>query len=198
VLTWIQDLGWVACVVYSTIPAFWLVIHSRIHHWRTQRTPYRFIVPGWMVAWLVVAVITLRWRHIRLYRAWWMWLPAIGLFAIGLWLYKKAGVNFSKQQLYGLSELKASDAEQRLVTTGIRARVRHPVYLAHLSEMLAWSVGTGLGVCYGLTAVAVVTGAVMVRMEDAELEQRFGEPYRIYCETVPAVMPRLGRRTTHL
>jgi protein-S-isoprenylcysteine O-methyltransferase Ste14 len=38
----------------------------------------------------------------------------------------------------------------------------------------------------------------MVRMEDAELEQRFGDPYRIYRETVPAVMPRLGRRTTHL
>ena len=42
--------------------------------------------------------------------------------------------------------------------------VQHPVYLAHLCEMLAWSVGTGLAVCWGLTAFAVVTGAVMIGM----------------------------------
>jgi protein-S-isoprenylcysteine O-methyltransferase Ste14 len=100
-------------------------------------------------------------------------------------------VNFSKQQLYGLSELKAGGTEQRLVTTGIRARVRHPVYLAHLCEMLAWSVGTGLAVCYGLVAFAVVTGAVMIRKEDAELEARFGEEYRAYRTSVPAVIPRI-------
>ena len=99
-------------------------------------------------------------------------------------------MNFGKQQLYGLSELKAGGAEQRLVTTGIRAKVRHPVYLAHLCEMLAWSVGTGLAACYGLTTLAVVTGAVMIRKEDAELEGRFGEEYRRYCESVPALIPK--------
>jgi protein-S-isoprenylcysteine O-methyltransferase Ste14 len=32
--------------------------------------------------------------------------------------------------------------------------------------------------------------SVMIRMEDAELEKRFGTPYRIYRESVPAVLPR--------
>ena len=82
--------------------------------------------------------------------------------------------------------------EQRLVTTGIRGRVRHPVYLAHLCEMLAWSMGTGLVVCYGLTAFAVLTGAVMIGMEDQELEMRFGEEYRRYRARVPAIVPKLG------
>ena len=76
--------------------------------------------------------------------------------------------------------------------TGIRAWVRHPVYLAHLCEMLAWSIGTGLIVCYGLTLFAVVTGAVMIRMEDGELERRFGEEYRQYRARVPAVVPKFG------
>ncbi len=81
--------------------------------------------------------------------------------------------------------------EQRLVTSGIRAHIRHPVYLGHLCEMLTWSVGTGLAVCYGLTAFALVTGAIMIRLEDRELEQRFGEAYREYRRKVPAVLPRV-------
>jgi len=93
--------------------------------------------------------------------------------------------------LYGVPEIVAGNREQRLVTTGIRARVRHPVYLGHLCEMLAWSVGTGLVVCWLLTGFAMVTGAVMIQMEDAELEKRFGEAYAAYRERVPAVLPRL-------
>jgi len=57
--------------------------------------------------------------------------------------------------------------------------------------MLTWSVGTGLAVCYGLTAFALVTGAIMIRLEDRELEQRFGEAYREYRRKVPAVLPRV-------
>lgn len=107
-----------------------------------------------------------------------------------------AGAHFSWAQLGGLPEVRPRDARSshnnnRLVTTGIRARVRHPVYLAHLCEMLAWSIGTGLIVCWLLTAFAVVTGAVMIRMEDAELECRFGEVYAAYKLRVPAVLPSL-------
>lgn len=192
-LRWLDTIGWLACVVYSTIPAFWLMIHTRIDYWRSRRgLPYRFIVPAWMALWVTMALITLRWRDVVLYRVWWTAAPAVGLFVVGIWLYRKSGAHFSKQQLYGLSELKAGGAEQKLVTTGIRARVRHPVYLAHLCEMLAWSVGTGLAVCYALTAFAVLSGAVMIRKEDEELERRFGEEYTSYRESVPAVIVKLG------
>jgi hypothetical protein len=96
---------------------------------------------------------------------------------------------FSAAQLGGLPEVIPGHQEQRLATSGIRSRVRHPVYLGHLCEMLAWSLGSGLAVCYGLTAFAVVTGAIMIRLEDRELEQRFGEAYREYRRQVPAVLP---------
>jgi len=51
-------------------------------------------------------------------------------------------------------------------------------------------VGTGLAVCYALALFAVVTGAIMIRLEDKELEQRFGAEYREYRRRVPAVVPR--------
>ena len=56
--------------------------------------------------------------------------------------------------------------------------------------MLAWSIGTGLIVCWSLTTFAMLTGALMIRMEDNELEQRFGAAFRDYRRNVPAVLPR--------
>ena len=193
---WLQIIGWLACVVYSTIPAFWFMIHPFAERWRTrhlsnQRSPFIVLLPAWMAMWVVVALVTRPWRDVLLYRAYWTWGAAALLFAFGLYVYSQSGKNFSAKQLGGLPEIHGGNRDQRLVTDGIRSRVRHPVYLAHLCEMLAWCVGTGLAVCWGLTALAAVTGAVMIRMEDAELEERFGDSYRAYRRSVPAILPRV-------
>jgi len=142
-----------------------------------------------MGMWALVASITAPWRGVTLYENRWMWIPAAILFCAGLVLYKLSRSEFSLTQLGGLPEVLAYHGHQCLVTTGIRARVRHPVYLGHLFEMLAWSLGTGLAVCWVLTAFAVATGFVMIRMEEAELEKRFGEEYVAYRNRVPAVLP---------
>ena len=189
----VQIVGWLACAVYSTIPLFWLMIHPFVGRWRVRRrSPYRVLLPAWMAMWAAMAVITAPWRRISLYRVDWLLVPAVLLFVMGLFIYSRSGKNFSAQQLGGVPEVHGANREQCLVTDGIRARVRHPVYLAHLCEMLAWSVGTGLAVCWGLTAFAAATGAVMIEMEDAELEQRFGDAYREYRNSVPAVIPRIS------
>jgi len=44
---------------------------------------------------------------------------------------------------------------------------------------------------YVLLAFALATGFFMIRIEDRELEARFGEAYREYRARVPAVVPRL-------
>ena len=193
---WLQIIGWLACAVYSTIPAFWFMIHPFAERWRArhlsnQRSPYIVLLPVWVAMWIAVALVTLPWRDVLLYRAYWTWGAAALLFAFGLYVYSQSGKNFSAKQLGGLPEIHGGNRDQQLVTDGIRARVRHPVYLAHLCEMLAWCVGTGLAVCWGLTAFAVVTGAVMIRMEDAELEERFGDSYRAYRRSMPAILPRV-------
>jgi protein-S-isoprenylcysteine O-methyltransferase Ste14 len=188
----LQLIGLLVCVVYSTIPAFWLMVHPFAERWRARRrSPFIVLLPAWMAMWVVVALVTRSWRDVLLYRADWPWGPAALLFVCGLYLYSQSGKNFNAKQLGGVPEVHGGNRDQQLVTDGIRSRVRHPVYLAHLCEMLAWSTGTGLAVCWGLTAFAVVTGAVMIRMEDAELEKRFGHSYRAYRNAVPAVVPRV-------
>jgi protein-S-isoprenylcysteine O-methyltransferase Ste14 len=186
----LSTVAWIACVVYSTIPAFWLLIHPQAEFWRSRRrSPYRILLPIWIGMWALVAAITAHWRGVSLYENRWAWTPAGALFCAGLLLYKLSHSEFSLTQLGGLPEIRPDHGQQRLVTTGIRAHVRHPVYLGHLCEMLAWSLGTGLAVCWALTALAIATGSVMIKLEDKELENRFGEEYRQYRSTVPAVLP---------
>ena len=140
--------------------------------------------------WIGVGILTAPWQHVTLYSTRWLWLPATCLFMLGVFLYRQSGAHFSWSQLGGLPEVLPRHREHRLVTTGIRSRVRHPVYLGHLCEMLAWTIGTGLVVCWLLTGFAVVTGALMVRMEDTELEKRFGESFSSYRRNVGAVFPK--------
>ena len=188
----LRTLAWIACVIYSTIPAFWLLIHARAGYWRSRRTsPYKILLPVWIAMWVAAAAITARWRTVTLYQNNWTWFPAAILFGAGLGLYRLSHAHFTLAQLGGVPELLPAHNQQRLVTSGIRARLRHPVYLAHLCEMLAWSLGTGLAVCWSLTAWAIIAGAIMIKMEDRELEKRFGEEYRSYRSAVPALVPKV-------
>jgi protein-S-isoprenylcysteine O-methyltransferase Ste14 len=187
----LRTLAWLACVVYSTIPLFWLMIHPRAHRWREREaSPFRVLLPAWIVMWIGIGVLTSPWRAAAFYSTPWSWPPAALLLATGIMIYSSSGAQFSWAQLGGLPELRPRNDNQHLVTTGIRSRVRHPIYLAHLCEMLAWSIGTGLAVCWFLTAFTIATGAVMIRMEDAELEKRFGAEFISYRQTVDAVFPK--------
>jgi protein-S-isoprenylcysteine O-methyltransferase Ste14 len=188
----LRTVGWIACVIYSTIPAFWLLIHARAEYWRSRRkSPYKILLPLWIAMWVAVAALTAPWRRFLLYKNGLTWLPAAPLLCTGLILYTLSHQQFTLAQLGGLPEILQGGDQQRLVTTGIRSHVRHPVYLGHLCEMLAWSAGTGLAVCWALAAVAIVTGAVMIKMEDKELEKRFGQEYRHYRSRVPALLPKI-------
>jgi protein-S-isoprenylcysteine O-methyltransferase Ste14 len=187
-------LAWIACVIYSTVPSFWFMIHPRAEYWRSRRrSPYRVLVPYWIGLWILVLALTSHWHSQIVYHTHWTWIVAAAFFMAGFFLYKRAAEGFSPAQLGGLPEVQRGRSDQRLIIGGIRAHVRHPVYLGHLCEMLAWSLGTGLLVCYALTAFAIVTGAIMIRVEDAELEKRFGEEYRAYRKSVPAIIPARTR-----
>jgi len=190
----LRTVGWLFAIVLSTIPAYWFLVHPRAEYWRSRRgARFGILVPLWMAIWIGVGAITWPWRHVLLYDNVLCWLAAAPFFVAGFYLYHRGRARFSFAQLIGRPEIQ-DRFEQRLVTTGIRARVRHPVYLGHLCELIGWSLGTGLAVVYILAGFAIVSGVVMIRMEDEELERRFGEAYRHYRRSTPAVIPRLVLR----
>ncbi len=176
---------------YCTIPLFWLMTHPFVERWRTLgRRAFLFILPAWALVIGLVFLIMWPFRFAHFYVSWFSWAPAATFFFLGFAIYRAAFHSFHHTQVSGLAELEPGKHRQQLVTTGIRARVRHPIYLGHLCEILAWCIGTGLIGLYVLAVFAVLTGAVMIRVEDRELEARFGQAYRKYCASVPAVIPR--------
>ena len=84
------------------------------------------------------------------------------------------------------------------VTTGPFAYARHPVYFSMVLELL----GIGLIVNAWFTlgaafAIFIPTMIVRVRIEERALVEKFGDAYRAYSRTTPAILPsRLGGSRT--
>jgi len=186
----VQTVAWIAGIIYSTIPSYWLLVHRNIDYWRARNTRLSRVGPVWFGLWVLAGAVTWPWRGVALYRSRWLWIPAGALILAGLFIYSRAKQSFTTDQVLGRSELEPHRHEQRLNRDGIRAHVRHPYYLGHLCELVGWTLGTGLVVLVVLNAFAIVTGTLMIRAEERELEERFGEAYREYQQQVPALLPR--------
>jgi methanethiol S-methyltransferase len=185
-----ETIAWLVAIVYATIPAFWLVVHPFAKFWRGRKgRVYPILGLIWLVIWIVVGLLTASYRHDRLWPVW-SWIGWAALIAPGISIYRRIGHGFGRANLLGQAELRPQEHEQELVTTGMHGRVRHPIYLAHLLMLTAWTVGAGTIALIALWVLAVLTGIVMIRLEDRELEGRFGERYREYRRRVPAVIPK--------
>jgi protein-S-isoprenylcysteine O-methyltransferase Ste14 len=82
-------------------------------------------------------------------------------------------------------------AEQRLVTQGIYAHIRHPMYAA----AWLWALAQALLIpnFIGGTAGLVSFGALYfwrVREEEAMLVSQFGDEYTVYAARTPRLLPR--------
>ncbi|MGA9566411.1 MAG: isoprenylcysteine carboxylmethyltransferase family protein [Candidatus Korobacteraceae bacterium] len=184
-------IGLLVGSVYCTIPLFWLVFHRFVERWRAHgRRAYMFIIPAWAV--FIATAFALAWplRHLHLYESHLPWVLGVLFILAGLSIYLSASQGFNRAQISGLAELEPAHHEQKLVITGIRTQVRHPIYLGHLCEVLGWTIGTGSIALCALLVFGAITGAIMIRKEDHELEKRFGDVYRQYREQVPALLPK--------
>ena len=182
--------AWLVGVIYASIPSFWLAVHPFTPYWRSRPGKiYPQLGLIWAGVMLLLAVVTFPMRSIRLYQDPRAWLAGAVFFILGLSIYRRVGRAVSGDIIIGRNQLQPEKHEQRLVATGMHATVRHPIYLAHWCMLTGWAVGSGLLALYLLWAFAVLTGTFMIRMEEHELEERFGESYREYKRRVPAILP---------
>jgi Phospholipid methyltransferase len=188
-------IPWMVSVLYSSIPLFWFAIHPFANFWRgMNRSPYLLLLPIWAAIIFALAWATRSWDSIRLYSSPWMWAPAGLLIFFGIRMYTR--IRFGPHKLSGEAELRPEEHAQELVTTGLHARMRHPIYVAHLLNFAGWTIGSGLTISFILLAVSVfITFPLMIWIEESELEKRFGGTYREYKSRVPLV-PLPFQRTT--
>lgn len=182
-------IPWVASVLYSSIPLFWFAIHPFADSWRNMRpSPYRILLPVWAAIIFALCWATWPWRSVRIYSSPWMWAPAALLFLYALRTYAGIRSGFGAHKLSGEAELRPREHAQELVTTGLHARMRHPIYVAHLSSLAGWALGSGLMIGFVLLAVsALAMFPLMIWMEEQELEKRFGRSFLEYKARVPLV-----------
>ena len=82
--------------------------------------------------------------------------------------------------------------DHQLVRTGPYARVRHPIYLGMLLFLFAFAVGLGHWAQLLIALPVFFAGtAIRTRIEDGLLEQQFGDAFRTYRHSTPALIPRL-------
>jgi protein-S-isoprenylcysteine O-methyltransferase Ste14 len=195
-------IPWFAGILYGSIPFFWLAIHPLAGRWqKMQRSPYRVLLPLWAVMIAVLGGVTLPWQAQRIYTTWWAWLPAFPFFWMGLRTYSSIPSAFGMERLSGQAELRPDGLQQSLVVSGLHARMRHPIYFAHLCNLAGWTLGSGLVVNYGLLAVSCfLTFPLMIWLEERELIKRFGPDYLDYRKAVsafPGLMPGSYKSSPH-
>lgn len=113
------------------------------------------------------------------------------------WLVAVAGFHAAgAAHLFGLAQARASAAgrpyvEPPLVTSGLYAWIRHPLYAGTLVAL--WSVPTMSNGRLLLAATLTAYIALGARLEERDLARRHGDGYRSYRERVPGYVP-IGSR----
>jgi len=188
----LRTAGWLVCGLYATIPAFWMAVHPFVHRWRRARFKFKLLAPWWMLLWVMAWIVSWPWRNAILYDRPALWIVSFACWAVSITMYSHGGSGLSIDRIIGKHEVEPN-ATQHLVTTGIYAHVRNPIYFGHICTMLGWSLGTGTIACWSLTAFYVTTLLIMIPQEERELEQRFGAEYRDYTQRVPRLIPKFGK-----
>ena len=80
---------------------------------------------------------------------------------------------------------------ERLVTTGIYAHTRNPMYLGHLIFLTGLTLATRSPLSLAVTAGLVHWFDERARTDHRRLSTIFGEPYREYAARVPRWLPGL-------
>ena len=79
-----------------------------------------------------------------------------------------------------LVQLRGVENIDHLVTTGLFARIRHPMYMGFVFWILGWAVYNGAALCLIVGVLAIGNIAYWSLLEDAALEATYGEQYRDY------------------
>ncbi len=114
------------------------------------------------------------------------------LFVVGVAVWLACLDAFSRR---GRGTPAPTDAPRNLVTDGFHGVVRNPIIAAEM--LVIWGEAFYFG-SIGIVSYAVLMTAfahwVVVRVEEPELRERFGESYEVYCQNVPRWIPRARPR----
>lgn len=83
-------------------------------------------------------------------------------------------------------------SDHELIRSGPYARVRHPIYLGLLLFLLGFAIALGHWLQLVIALPLYLAGTrIRIEIEDRLLERKFGDVFRDYRKSTPALVPRL-------
>lgn len=188
-----RTVAWVIGSIYASVPLFWLAVHPFVARWKARRGKiYPLLGLIWLTAIVLLLEISLPYRSQLFYNGLLQLIGWAVFLLLGLSVYRRLD-GFGFDRLIGRNELQPAEHPPVLITSGMHGQVRHPFYLGHLLMLTAWTIGSGMIVLIGMWVFAILSGALMIRLEERELIARFGDAYRLYRKRTPLLIPHVER-----
>lgn len=169
------------------IPIFWLILHPLNSFWRTRVKQAFWIATP--TAWICGGLLLWLYRSNLLSST----MPSApimiaGLFLIGVefYLFLRVERELGSRRLVGHAELTGSG---ELSTVGLYAYVRHPRYAGMFCGVLGAALLAGSKTLWLVLAIWYPFALAVIRLEEREMEVRFGDSYKAYRKRVPAFLP---------
>ncbi len=186
----------VALITIVPVPSailFWLVVHPNVRLWRRLGLSLSYTVLVVLMVAVAVGMYLLREPILSVEFGTNYLLVALAapIYGASAWLSLRIRRHLTFRTFVGVPELSRSDGGW-LLTEGVYARVRHPRYVAVLLGLISVALFSNYLTLYLLLPIGAAGLYLIVRLEESELVERFGDEYETYRDRVPMFVPRRG------
>jgi len=190
-----RPIGLLLVLLYPGVLVFWLVMHIGIKRWRRLGKRAFWIAS---LGWPITAIPLIFFRD-RIFgppvyaggqESMLMLLLGTLLLLIAIAIAWLAARVIPLRTLVGLPELEPEKNVQPLLNTGIYARTRNPVYLVHWLLIFSAAAIVGSAANWALFLIDCVVLPLMIRTEEHELLERYGDQFADYIRSVPRFFPK--------
>jgi protein-S-isoprenylcysteine O-methyltransferase Ste14 len=136
---------------------------------------------------MTIVLVLLGWFSIKYSRQYNFMLPSSPVFKIAGGLFLLVGV---VMRILAFKELWCTYRIDHLVTSGIYAKTRNPIYLAFILIIFGLAFLSRRLLAFLWFAASVLIFWWAAKKEESDLERTFGEEYQRYREQVPILLPK--------
>lgn len=169
------------------IPIYWLILHPLNSFWR-RRVRAAFWIAG-LTAWTCGGAALWFFRHSMLATQRPSWLAisfGLVLIVVEAYLFVRVERELGSRRLVGHAELTGTG---EMFSGGLYAHVRHPRYAGMFCAVLGAAFLAETPALWIVLLCWCPFALIVIRLEEMELESRFGPSYVIYRQRVPAFFP---------